>query len=56
MHVHIDTRSAPVRPRGFGCWTLNGPRGQQVVYTGWWAEAPAYLAQTYGTGHWFLAA
>jgi hypothetical protein len=54
--MRIDTRSAQAKPNGFGTWTLSGPRGQQVVYSGWWADAPDYLAQTYGTGHWFVSA
>jgi hypothetical protein len=52
--MKIDTNGHG-KLRGYGTWTFAGPRGQQVVYSGWGAEAAGYLAATYGAGHWYTA-
>jgi len=48
----IDTTACGTRPSGYGTWVFNGPRGQQVAYSGWWGDARAYLLTTYGGGRW----
>lgn len=51
----IDTRACPAKPKGFGTWMFRRG-GTEVSYSGWFGDAPAYLAANYGAGHWYVAA